>query len=92
MMLRALCLATAGAFVAVPAIAGPNLTDDVTICRDRQDDADSGEDACERVISSGQAQSKDARRGPDSPRRRAGKNRDFDKAIETFANAIKARS
>jgi len=89
MMLRALCLATAGAFVAVPAIAGPNLTDDVTTCRDRQNDVRLRQDACERVISSGQAQSKELAVAL-TVRAEGLANRDFDKAIATFADAIKA--
>src|SRR6185312_4507490 len=76
-------------FVAVPAIAGPNLTDDVTTCRDRQNDVRLRQDACERVISSGQAQSKDLAVAL-TVRAEGLANRDFDKAIATFADAIKA--
>jgi tetratricopeptide (TPR) repeat protein len=73
-----------------PALAGPELGDDVTACRDRQSDAKARLDACERVISSGQASGKDlavalAARGEALTARR-----DTDKAIAAFTDGIKA--
>jgi uncharacterized caspase-like protein len=74
--------------VAAPAIAGPLLGDDVATCRERQNDAKERQDACERVIASGQAQPKDL---AVALAVRAGGlvNKDFDKAIATFNDAIK---
>ncbi len=58
-MLRALLVSIAALLsVAAPAIAGPEL-DDVATCRERQNDVQVRQAACERLIASGQAQPKD---------------------------------
>src|SRR5580693_3870620 len=88
-MLRAAFLSVLALLsVAAPAIAGPLLGDDVATCRERQNDAKERQDACERVIASGQAQPKDL---AVALAVRAGGlvNKDFDKAIATFNDAIK---
>ena len=74
--------------VAAPAIAGPLLGDDVATCRERQNDVKVRQDACERVIASGQAQPKDLAVAL-AVRAEGLVNRDFDKAIATFNDAIK---
>jgi uncharacterized caspase-like protein len=71
-----------------PAAAGPLLGDDVTTCRDRQNDVRTRLDACERIIASGQAQPQDLAVAL-AVRAEGFVNRDVDKAIATFTDAIK---
>jgi tetratricopeptide (TPR) repeat protein len=88
-MLRALFISiVALVSVAAPALGGPELGDDVATCRDRQNDVRARLDACERVIASGQAQPKDLAVAL-ATRAEGLVNRDFDKAIATFNEAIK---
>jgi tetratricopeptide (TPR) repeat protein len=74
--------------VAAPALAGPELADDVATCRERQNDVRARLEACEKVIASGQAQPKDLAVAL-ATRAEGLVNRDFDKAIATFNEAIK---
>jgi len=87
-MSRALLFSIAALLsVAAPAIAGPEL-DDVATCRERQNDVKARQDACERLIASGQAQPKDLAVAL-AVRAEGLVNRDFDKAIAAFNDAIK---
>jgi tetratricopeptide (TPR) repeat protein len=87
-MSRALLLSIVALLsVAAPAIAGPEL-DDVATCRERQNDVKVRQDACERVIASGQAQPKDLAVAL-AVRAEGLVNRDFNKAIAAFNDAIK---
>ena len=88
-MSRALLLSIVALLsVAAPAIAGPEL-DDVATCRERQNDVKVRQDACERLIASGQAQPNDLAVAL-AVRAEGLVNRDFDKAIAAFNDAIKA--
>jgi tetratricopeptide (TPR) repeat protein len=60
-MLRALLVSTVLLVVstATSAVAGPTLADDLDVCRDRQTEVKTRQDACERVIAAGQASGKD---------------------------------
>ena len=60
-MLRSIVLSSIVALLALvaPAIAGPELGDDLTSCRDKQAEAKVRFDACERVIAAGKAAPKD---------------------------------
>jgi tetratricopeptide (TPR) repeat protein len=87
-MSRALFLSiVALLWLAAPAIAGPEL-DDVATCHERQNEVKVRQDACERVIASGQAPPKDLAVAL-AVRAEGLVNRDFDKAIATFNDAIK---
>src|SRR5580693_10460082 len=89
-MLRAAFLSVLALLsVAAPAIAGPLLGDDVATCRERQNDVKVRQDACERLIASGQAQPNDLAVAL-AVRAEGLVNRDFDKAIAAFNDAIKA--
>lgn len=74
--------------IAVPAAAGLDLGEDVTTCREKQSDFRVRLDACERVIASGQAEPKDLAIAL-AVRAEGLLNRDFNKAMATFADAIK---
>ena len=88
-MSRALLLSIVALLsVAAPAIAGPELND-VATCRERQNDVKVRQDACERLIASGQAQPNDLAVAL-AVRAEGLVNRDFDKAIAAFNDAIKA--
>jgi tetratricopeptide (TPR) repeat protein len=88
-MLRAILLSTVTllAFV-MPAIAGPELGDDVTTCRDKQaGDKAARLEACERVIAAGKAEPKDlalayAVRGQEFERKH-----NYDKSLAAFSAA-----
>jgi len=90
-MLRALFMSFAllAASAVIPAMAGPTLADDPETCREKQPDFRVRLDACERIIASGQAQPKDLA-GALATRAEGLLNKDFDKAIATFNDAIKA--
>lgn len=89
-MLRVLFISTVLWVVsaAVPAIAGPELGDDVAACRDKQaEDKAARLEACERVIAAGKAAGKDlalayAVRGQEFERKR-----NYDKAVAAFSAA-----
>jgi tetratricopeptide (TPR) repeat protein len=91
-MLRTVLLAAAAALLSIagPASANPQLGDDLTVCRDRQNDLKTRADACEKIIASGTAAPKDLAvalltRGDTQ----AGK-RDYDKAIATYNDGLKS--
>jgi tetratricopeptide (TPR) repeat protein len=89
-MLRALLISIAALVsVAAPALAGPELGDDVATCRERQTESKVRLDACERVIASGKAEPKDMAVAL-GIRADGLVRRDFDKAIATYNDAIKA--
>ncbi len=74
--------------IAGPALALPELGDDVATCRARDGDAQARQDACERMIADGKAAPKDmsiawAIRGNTLFNKRA-----FDKAIEAYSKAV----
>jgi uncharacterized caspase-like protein len=88
-MLRALLISIAALVsVAAPALAGPELGDDVATCRERQTESKVRLDACERVIASGKAEPKDMAVAL-GIRADGLVRRDFDKAIATYNDAIK---
>jgi tetratricopeptide (TPR) repeat protein len=76
--------------IGTPALAIPELSDDVATCRDHQGDPKARLDACERVIADGNAAPKDlaaalATRGDGLLARH-----DYDKAIVAFSDALKS--
>ncbi|MBV8925510.1 MAG: caspase family protein [Bradyrhizobium sp.] len=75
--------------IAVPAGAGPDPGEDMTICREKQSDFKLRLDACERIIASGKAEQKDLAVAL-AVRAEGLLNHDFNKAMATFADAIKA--
>jgi tetratricopeptide (TPR) repeat protein len=95
-MLRAFFLPTLLLLsIASQALAGPELGDDVATCRERPSDPKQNDpkvrlDACERVISSGQASAKDLAVALATRGEALLAKRDYDKAIAAFTDALKA--
>lgn len=88
-MLRALIASAVMLLVAsfTPVMADPTLGNDLDTCRDRQTDAKSRLDACEKVIAAGQVTGKELA-GALSVRGNAlMTKRDYDKAIAAFSAA-----
>jgi tetratricopeptide (TPR) repeat protein len=78
-----------------PALAGPELGNDVAACRERPGDPKQNDpkprlDACERVIASGQAAPKDLAFALGIRGNALLAKRDYDKAIAAFTDALKA--
>jgi tetratricopeptide (TPR) repeat protein len=88
-MWRSLCfpLVILG-WIAGPALAEPQLGDDAATCRDRQPDAQTRQDACERVIADGKAAPKDMALAYAIRGDALFKKRNLDKAIEAYSKAI----
>ena len=76
--------------IAVPAFADPQLGDDVAVCRDRQNDAKTRTDACEKVIAGGKAAPKDLSVALLTRGDALGTKRDYDGAIAAYSDALKA--
>jgi tetratricopeptide (TPR) repeat protein len=76
--------------IAVPASADPQLSDDLTICRDRQNDLKTRLDSCEKVIADGKASPKDMAIALATRADAQAAKRDYDKAIATYSDALKA--
>jgi tetratricopeptide (TPR) repeat protein len=74
-------------FVAVLAIAGPALADDMDICRDKQTEAKARLDACEKVLAAGQAPGKDLALAYAVRGQAFRVKRNYDKAITAFSAA-----
>src|SRR5262249_47860523 len=89
-MLRSFCLATALLSIAVPASADPQLSDDLTVCRDRQNDPKIRLEACEKVIAEGKAGPKDLAHALLTRGDAQATRRDYDKAIATYSDALKS--
>jgi tetratricopeptide (TPR) repeat protein len=90
-MWRPLSLAiVAACAIVAPALADPQLGDDVAACRDRQGDAKVRLDACERVISGGKAAPRDLAVALDIRGEALVTKRDYDKAIVAFTDALKS--
>src|ERR1700742_5183421 len=85
-MWRSLCLLLVLlGWIAGPALAEPQLGDDVAACRARDGDAQARQDACERVISDGKAAPKDIAVAYGIRGEAFFKKRNFDKAIESYS-------
>jgi tetratricopeptide (TPR) repeat protein len=90
-MLRTLCLAAAALLsIAVPASADPQLSDDLTVCRDRQNDPKTRLEACEKVIAEGKAAPKDLAIALLTRGDAQATKREYDKAIATYSDALKS--
>ncbi len=89
-MLRAFLSTVTLLALVMPALAGPELTDNVTACRDRQNDPKARLDACERVIVEGQALPKDLAVALAVRGEALLNKRDYDKAIAAFSDALKS--
>src|SRR5271165_5690368 len=90
-MLRALFASIVVLFlVSMPALAGPELSDDVATCRQYQPDPKTRQDACERVIAAGQATGKDLATALAVRGNALFNKRDNDKAIAAYTDALKA--
>ncbi len=74
--------------IAGPALADPQLGDDVTVCRDRQAEQKSREDACERLIADGKAPAKDLAFAYGMRGEAFSKKRNHDKAIEAYSKGL----
>jgi tetratricopeptide (TPR) repeat protein len=74
--------------LAVPALAGPELGDDLTTCRDRQGDPQARMDACDRVIADGKATGKDLASVHASRANLLSSKRFMDKSIEAWSKAL----
>jgi tetratricopeptide (TPR) repeat protein len=89
-MLRALLVSAVILVVSTlrPAMAGPTLADDMETCRNRQtEDKAARLDACERVITAGQASGKDLARAYAVSGQEFQRKRNYDKAIAAFSAA-----
>jgi tetratricopeptide (TPR) repeat protein len=85
MLWRSLCLLIALACAtAGPALAEPQLGDDVATCRARDNDLQVRQDACERVIADGKAAPKDIAAAYGIRGDGLFKKRNLDKAIEAY--------
>src|ERR1700756_495163 len=73
-----------------PAVAGPELGDDIAACRDRQGEAQARLDACERVIVGGKAAPKDLAIALGVRGNALLNKRDYDKAIAAYTDALKS--
>jgi tetratricopeptide (TPR) repeat protein len=89
-MLRTFCLAAALLSIAVPASADPQLGDDLTVCRDRQNDLKTRAEACEKVIAAGNAAPKDLAVALLTRGDLQANKRDYDKALATYNDALKS--
>jgi tetratricopeptide (TPR) repeat protein len=90
-MLRAVFLATCTLLsMAVPALAEPQLGDDLTVCRDRQNDLKTRAEACEKVIAGGKAAPKDLAVALLARGEVLAAKRDYDKAIAVYTDALKS--
>ncbi len=90
-MLRAVFLATFTLLsMAVPALADPQLNDDLTVCRDRQNDLKTRAEACEKVIAAGKAAPKDLAVALLTRGDVLAAKRDYDKAIAVYTDALKS--
>ena len=88
-MLRALVLSiVALCSIAVAAIAGPELGDDLATCRDRQSELQARMDACDRIIADGTVTGKDLASAYASRANGLSAKRQQDKAIEAYSKAI----
>ena len=88
-MWRALGLLTVALLpMAVPAIAEPQLADDLTICRERQPNVRAQQDACERVIADGKAAPRDMAAAYAVRGNGFRSKRTHDKAIDAYGKAI----
>lgn len=75
---------------AVPAVAGPVLTDDPAVCRSRQGDLPTRAEACERLLGGGNLTGKDLANALDVRAMVAIGKREDDKAIEALTAAVAA--
>jgi tetratricopeptide (TPR) repeat protein len=90
-MLRTFCLAAAALLsIAVPAAADPQLGDDLTVCRDRQNDLKTRAEACEKVIAAGNSAPKDLAVALLTRGDLQASKRDYDKALATYNDALKS--
>ncbi len=90
-MLRAVLLATLTLLsITVPALADPQLGDDLTVCRDRQNELKTRADACEKIIAQGQAAPRDLAVALLARGDVLSVKRDYDKAIATYGDALKS--
>ena len=78
--------------ITVPALAGPELGDDLATCRDRQNDIQVRMDACDRVIADGKVTGKDLASVYASRANALSAKRFQDKAIEAWNKAIELDS
>jgi tetratricopeptide (TPR) repeat protein len=76
--------------IAAPAFAGPELGDDLATCRQPQPDPKTRQDACERVVATGQATGKDLATALAVRGNAFFTKRDNDKAIAAYTEALKA--
>ncbi len=74
----------------LPAIAGPLLADDLETCRNRQADAGVRLSACEKLLSGGQLTGKDLAIALSARGDALVAKHDYDKAIATFSEQMKA--
>ncbi|CCD87376.1 conserved exported protein of unknown function [Bradyrhizobium sp. ORS 285] len=75
---------------ALPAVAGPVLTDDPAVCRSRQGDLPTRAEACERLLGAGNLTGKDLANALDVRAVVAINKREDDKAIEALTAAMAA--
>jgi tetratricopeptide (TPR) repeat protein len=74
--------------ISVPAFAGPGSADDVAACHAREGDAQSRQDACERVIADGNSAPKEVAYAYAVRGDGLAKKRNHEKAIEAYNKAI----
>jgi tetratricopeptide (TPR) repeat protein len=80
-----LALSVIGVASAVaPAVAGPELDDDIATCRERQPDAKTRVDACERVVAAGRTTGKDLAVANYVRGQWFRTKRNYDKAVSAF--------
>lgn len=89
-MLRTVLFAAVLLSIAVPASADPQLNDELTVCRDRQNDPKTRADACEKVIAGGKAAPKDLAIALLTRGDALATKRDYDKAIAAYSDALKS--
>lgn len=90
-MLRALfVLILSLSSTAMPALALPELGDDLATCRERQDDQKMRQDACERVIAAGQATGRDLSIAYAVRGNALFTKHNIDKAIEAYSAGLTA--
>ena len=88
-MLRALSLSVLLLLsIALPAIAGAELGDDVAVCREKGSDPKARQDACERLITDNKAAGKDLALAYAIRGNTLFDKRNTDKAIEAYSKAI----
>jgi tetratricopeptide (TPR) repeat protein len=75
--------------IAIPAIAGPELGDDIAICRDKENpDKKARQDACERLITDNKATGKDLALAYAVRANALSEKRNYVKSIEAYNQAI----